>query len=274
MKTARVGMFGVWCVVASSCVASLLATGGCTKYDMNARYADQSRVDRGVVVILPGIEGESGANRDIREGLYRAGISYGLLIYRWGSPIPGPGGMLVNQTNVARNRRMAEDLAEQIVQYQQKHPGKPVFLIGHSAGGGITVFTLEAMGKMPGAEPVEGAFLLSSSISSDYDLNSALRMTRRGLVNVSNKDDQLLNTGTGTFGNVDGKKGDSAGRTGFYGNYAKVFERPITNEQVRREFGVGGAPHFIATKEQLIEKYAPAWILSDTWPPAHPGTTP
>ncbi|MFA6134052.1 MAG: alpha/beta hydrolase [Phycisphaerae bacterium] len=255
-------------------VSLLLAMGGCGKYDLNSRYVSQERADRGMVVILPGIEGESKANRDIREGLYRAGIPYGLVIYRWGAPIPGPGGMLVNQTDVSRDRRMAEELAEQITQYQQKHPGKPVFLIGHSAGGGITVFTMEALGKVAGARPVEGSFLLSASISSDYDLAPALAMSRRGLVNVSNRDDQLLNSGTATFGNVDGKKGDSAGRTGFYRKYPNVFERPITNEQVRREFGIIGPAHFMATHEQLIEKYAPAWILSESWPPARPGAKP
>ena len=254
-------------------LALLPLAEGCGRYDLNAHYADSSRVDQGLVVILPGIEGESKANRDIREGLYRAGIPYALVIYRWGSLIPGPGGMLLNQTNVARNRRMADELAEQVVQYQQKHPGKPVFLIGHSAGGGIAVFTLEALGKIPEALPVEGAFLLSASISSDYDLTDALRMTRRGLINVSNKDDRLLNSGTAAFGNVDGKRGDSAGRTGFNRAYPKVFERPITNEQARRELGIRGAPHFIATKEQLIEKYAPAWILSETWPPPRAGST-
>jgi len=247
---------------------AVLMTGGCGKYDIGNRYVDQDRVDKGIVVILPGIEGESGANRDIREGLYQAGIPYGLLIYRWGSLIPGPGGMLENQTDVARNRRMAEDLAKQIVQYQKKHPDSPVFLIGHSAGGGIVVFTLESLGKIPDAQPVEGVFLLSASISSDYDLTNALRMSCRGLVNVSNIDDKLLDTGTATFGNVDGKKGPSAGRVGFSRKYPNVYERPITNELVRRELGVTASPHFIATKEQLIEKYAPAWILSDTWPPA------
>jgi len=248
--------------------------GGCGKYDLNARYADSARAGQGLVIILPGIEGESKANRDIRQGLYKAGIPYALVIYRWGSAIPGPGGMLLNQTSVGRNRKMADELAEQIVQYQQKHPGKPVFLIGHSAGGGIAVFTLEALGRTPDSLPVEGAFLLSASISSDYDLTDALRMTRRGVVNVSNKDDRLLNAGTATFGNVDGEHGDSAGRMGFSRSYPKVFERPLTNEQTRRELGISALPHFVATQEQLIEKYAPPWLLSESWPPPRPGQKP
>ncbi len=261
----------------AGCALALLILAGCEgggRYDLNNRYTEPARLNRGLVTILPGIEGESSANRDIREGLYDANIPYGLVIYRWGTMVPGPAGMLINQTDVEGNRRSAAELAGQIAQYQTRHPDKPVFLIGHSGGGGVAVFTLEALGRMPGARPVEGAFLLSSSISSDYDLTAALRMCRRGLVNVSNMDDEILNSGTAMVGNVDGVKGPSAGRTGFTRRYAKVFERPITNEQARRDLGIGGSAHFVATKPQLIEKYAPAWLLSETWPPARLGVRP
>jgi acetyl esterase/lipase len=223
-----------------------------------------ARVEKGAVVILPGIEGESPANRDIRKGLYDAGIPYALVIYRWGSLLPGPGGMLINQTNVSRNRRMGQELAEQIAQYQRNHPGRPVFLAGHSAGGGIAVFAMEELGKIEGAKPIEGAFLLSASISADYDLTAALRMTRRGLVNVSNPEDRLLGRGTAAFGNVDGGHGDSAGRTGFRRRYPNVYERRVT----AAELGVSGLPHFVATNARLIAERAPAWILSESWPPA------
>ena len=249
----------------------LLTTMGCARFDLNTPYAAPDRLDRGLVVILPGIEGESSANESVRAGLYKAGIPYGLVIYRWGAPLPGLSGMLVNQTDVSRNRHVAGELAGEIAQYQRNHPGKPVFLIGHSAGGGIAVFTMEALAQTPGAKPVEGAFLLSASLSSDYNLTPALAMSRRGLVNVSNKDDQLLNSGTGTFGNVDGERGDSCGRTGFTHSYPNVYERRITNEQVRKEFGIIGPAHFSATHEQLIERYAPGWIMSPTWPPPRPG---
>lgn len=258
-----------------SVVAAVFVVGCSTSsYDVNSRYTTPERVDEGLVIILPGIEGESGANRDIREGLFKANIPYALVIYRWGSKLPGLGGMLVNQTNVSRDRSAAEELAQQIAQYQTNHPGKPVFIIGHSAGGGIAVFTLDALSRTSGGVPIEGAFLLSASISANYNLSTALSMTRRGIVNISNLNDNLLNGGTATFGNVDGGHGDSAGRTGFSHRYPGLYERPITNQGVWEKEGIISAPHFLATKEQLIEKYAPAWILSPTWPPARPGTNP
>ena len=122
---------------------------------------------------------------------------------------------------------------------------------------------MEELGRIPGARPVEGAFLLSSSISADHDLTAALRMTRRGLVNVSNPQDRLLSKGAATFGNVDGGKGESAGRTGFRRQYPKVYERRVTSQKL----GVSGLPHFVATNAKSSADRAPAWILSETWPP-------
>lgn len=195
---------------------------GCTKYDVGTEFTTPQRADQGMVVILPGIEGESSANHDIRKGLRDAGVPYALVIYRWGAPVPGSAGMLINQTDVAGNRRAGQQLAGQIAQYQRNHPNRPVFLIGHSAGGGVAVFTLEELAKVNGAKPIEGAFLLSSSISANYPLDAALRMVKRGIVNTHNPDDHLLKEGTGTFGNVDGGHGDSAGRTGFTRSYQPV----------------------------------------------------
>ena len=86
-------------------LALLAASVGCTKHDLDTEFTSPQRIERGLVVILPGIEGESEANRDIRKGLRDAGIPYALVIYRWGSLVPGPAGMLINQTNVRRNRR-------------------------------------------------------------------------------------------------------------------------------------------------------------------------
>jgi pimeloyl-ACP methyl ester carboxylesterase len=240
---------------------------GCARYDMSAKYSSPQRAGRGMVVILPGIEGEGPANWDIRDGLYEAGVPYALVIYRWGTMVPGPGGMLLNQTDAPGNRRAARELALQIAGYQASNRGKPVFLIGHSAGGGIAIFTLEELGKLDGVEPIEGAVLLSASLSANYPLDGALRMVRRGIVNVHNPADPVLMAGSGLLGNVDGGHGASAGRTGFSRAYGKVFERLISEQDVWRETGYAVFPHFLATQTAMIRKYASPWLLSRTWPP-------
>jgi hypothetical protein len=228
--------------------------------DLGTIYTTEARLDKGLVVILPGIEGEGAANHDIRKGLYDAGVPCALAIYRWGYPIPGIG-LLVNQTDVAGNRRAGAKLAGRILTYQQKRPGRPVYLIGHSGGGGVAVFALESLAGV--GQPVEGAFLLSASLSSNYLMDQALQMTRRGIVNVSNPQDKLLDSGTAVFGNVDGGHGASAGRAGFSRSYPRLFERRVTGASL----GVAGSPHFVATNAAVIAKRAPAWLNSAKWPP-------
>jgi len=239
----------------------LIASAGCEKVDLNTYFTSEERMDKGLVIILPGIEGESAANQDIRKGLDDAGVPYALAIYRWGFPMPGVG-LYMNQTDTEGNRRAARELAERLVTYQQTYPGRPIFMAGHSAGGGEVVFTLEALADL-GAEPVEGVFLLAASISSDYSLDKALPMTRRGLVNVWNPEDGLLNTGATFFGNVDGGNAPSAGRAGFQRDYDKVFNVRITSAEI----GVFGDPHYISTNASLVAKYGPMWVNSPTWPP-------
>src|SRR5512136_1132843 len=75
-----------------------LSATGCgikDKVDLDAKYVNRERMTKGLVIILPGIEGESAANRDIRKGLDEAGVPYALAIHRWGFPVPGLG-LLVN----------------------------------------------------------------------------------------------------------------------------------------------------------------------------------
>jgi hypothetical protein len=170
--------------------------------------------------------------------------------------------MLVNQTDAAGNRKAGAKLAQRILTYQRNRPGRPIFLVGHSGGGGVAIFAMESLSSM-GGQPIEGAFLLSASISSNYALGRALQMTRRGIVNVSNPEDNLLDSGTAVFGNVDGGHGGSAGRTGFSRRYPKLFERQVTAASL----GVTGPAHFVATNARVIGQRAPAWLLSPSWPP-------
>jgi pimeloyl-ACP methyl ester carboxylesterase len=229
-------------------------------------YCTPERYDQGLVVILPGIEGVSANNLGIQQGLAEGGVDYALQIYPWGFPVPGVG-MLVNQTDVAANRAAAARLTDVIVRYQQNYPNRPVFLVGHSGGGGVGVFTLEHLASRSDAKPVNGAILISSSISADYPLNAAIGMTKLGILNVYNGlDTGLLGVGTGIFGNVDGGTGDSAGRTGFSFHNAnpKLFELSLTNQPQ----GIFDDPHTFGTQPRIVKRYGPNWILARSWPPA------
>jgi pimeloyl-ACP methyl ester carboxylesterase len=224
-----------------------------------AIYMTDARKASGLVIILPGIEGESEMNHGIREGLMEGGVEYALDIHSWGVPVPGLG-MVVNQTNFLGNRLAGMGVAKKIADYQNAHPGKPVYVVGHSGGGGVAVFTAEALADMEGDHHVDGLILLSASISGDYNLTKALGRSRKGLVNFYNtQDTALLGLGTGLLGNVDGGHAPSAGRVGFEKTFPRVYEVSIESSD---------DPHASATRPSYAAAFVAPWVRAQTWPAA------
>jgi pimeloyl-ACP methyl ester carboxylesterase len=241
-------------------LAGVLASVGCDGAGSNDHYLINERKENGLVVILPGIEGESEFNHNIRRGLVSAGCYRAMPIYGWGAPIPGVG-LLINQTNVIGNRISGAGIADMIKKYQDTYPGRPVYIIGHSGGGGVAVFAAEAM---PAGRKIDGLVLLSASISADYDLSKALGNCKNGILNVYNREDSgLLGVGTAVMGNVDGGHGASAGLTGFTRSAPKLYQVSITPGMY-----YGGGTHDAATRPGFVSSYVAPWVLSSLWPPS------
>jgi len=233
--------------------------GGCGLGEDESIYMTPARQENGLVIILPGIEGVSNYNRSIRRGLNESGCRYALMIRPWGRPIP-VAGMLLNQMDAVGNRAAAAGVAQTVVRYWQQHPGKPVYMVGHSGGGGIAVFAAEALADQ-GAAQVDGLVLLSASISNGYDLSKALSRTRQGVVNFYNPQDAaLLGIGTTVMGNVDGARGPSAGLQGFSESFPRLFEVAVS--------GISLDPHGSTTNSKYVMNTVAPWIKSDQWPPS------
>ncbi len=232
----------------------------------NEVYVTQQRENEGLVVILPGIEGESSLNRNIRRGLDTAGVEAAMPIYSWGRPIP-LAGMVLNQIDVAGNRRAGRRIAGKIVEYKESYPGRPVYIIGHSGGGGIAVFAAEAM---PDGSRIDGLVLLSASISSNYDLTEALNNCRKGIVNFHNpRDVGLLGLGTTLAGTVDGARGSSAGLEGFATPGA---DTPAEKRRAYRKLfqirvpADAGSPHQASTRPEFVAGHVAPWVSGESWP--------
>jgi len=181
--------------------------GGCTAPDLYT--AD--RLNRGLVIVLPGIEGPSILNASIVRGLEEGGVPSAVEVYDWGTGTPL--GFLVHLTAAERNRQQAQELAARIQRYKLRFPGRPVHLIGHSGGGGIALLALESL---PEHVRVTSVYLLAAAVSPTHDLRKALSRTEYGIWNFySPRDVGFLGVGTTVFGSIDRSHGPSAGAVGF-----------------------------------------------------------
>jgi pimeloyl-ACP methyl ester carboxylesterase len=193
--------------IVATCGACALAAAlaGCSVSNLGT----MDRFRHGLVIVLPGIEGRSQYNVGIARGLERGGVPAGIEIYDWGLPL----GAVFNVAASDRNHRQARKLADRIIEFRKDYPGRPVYLVGHSAGAGLVVLTLEAL---PANTKVKAAYLLAAALSPEYELTTALLRTEAGIWNFySNADVGFLRVGTSLFGTVDRRHGVAAGAVGF-----------------------------------------------------------
>jgi pimeloyl-ACP methyl ester carboxylesterase len=169
-----------------------------------------SRRESGLVIVLPGIDGLSWCTRSVARGLAEAGLPYAIEIHDW---TYGPLWAIHNLRDSRRHQAHAVILCEKIAEHQSLHPGTPTFLVGHSAGGAMTLLTLE---KLEPAARIEAGILLAPAVSPGFDVGPALARTKLGLWNFHAwRDLVFLGILTTVCGTVDGQHGPSAGLRGF-----------------------------------------------------------
>jgi len=242
-----------------TCLMLLLLAAGCSRPQP---YVNPIRMERGLVIVLPGIEGPSRLNREVCNGLAEGGVDLAIETYDWTSFL----GPLWNLRATSRNHRQARYLADRIVRYQAAYPGKSVFLVGQSGGGAIAVWAAELL---PREHKVDGIILLSASLSPYYMLDEAIANSRQGIVSFySNRDWFLL--ATNVTGTMDGELSSSAGRTGFLHpedapsprSYARLFQVPW-DQQMARAGNTGG--HLTSGAHLFIAKYVAPLLTLKAW---------
>ena len=135
---------------------------------MAARFhrplAGTTRLEHGLIIILPGIEGCSSINDSIARGLVAGQLSHAIRIIDWRRFRPW------NPLHLAmerHNRTQARVVAGVITDYQRNFPGQPVHLIGHSAGAGMALFALE---QLPAGHSVTSVTLMAAAVSRKFDV--------------------------------------------------------------------------------------------------------
>lgn len=176
----------------------------------DSRLALADRLDRGYTIVLPGIWGAQPVDYSIVQGLQDGDVQSAVELYDWTA---GALRLVYNLRAIDRNRREARKIAEKIVAYQDRYPGRPVHLVGYSGGGAMAVLTLEAL---PADRRVTDVTLLAPTLAADYDLRVALHHTQRGIHNFySNLDVPILVVLCTAFGTTEGEHVLAAGAIGF-----------------------------------------------------------
>lgn len=173
-----------------------------------AAYITTERKDKGLILLLPGIEGPSMNTTLIGRGLAEGALPYAIETYDWREGRIGAQFAF----DQAASRECARAVASHVANYRSEYPGRPVFVVGHSGGGAMAVFAAEAM---PKSAPLDGVVVLSGPLDPRYDLTKAVRGSSEHLVNSYAWNDFFLRSLTTMGGNMDGTHGATAGQEGF-----------------------------------------------------------
>jgi pimeloyl-ACP methyl ester carboxylesterase len=119
---------------------------------------------------------------------------------------------LADHLDHGNHQAQGRRLACQVVDYRRSHPGRRVYLLGHSTGCAVILAAAE---ELP-AKSIERVVLLAPSVCVSYDLRPALRSTRAGIdVFHSSEDTAILGLGVFVVGTAEGACRSAAGLRGF-----------------------------------------------------------
>jgi hypothetical protein len=175
-------------------------------------YVSPERLQRGYTIVVVGVNGDNILSAGLAPGLVEGQYPGAVEVVDWTTgfwPL-----FLYHLRAAERHQAYARQIADQIVAYQRAYPGRPVNLVGYSAGAVVAVKAIEAL---PDGAQIDRAILLAGAISPLYDLRTALARTRDGIVSYYQAQDVVaLWAGTTLAGTADGVHLPSAGAVGFW----------------------------------------------------------
>jgi pimeloyl-ACP methyl ester carboxylesterase len=243
---------------ASICALALIISTGCAPMF-------GPKAQNGITFYCPGAGNFDFGDVGIRQGLEAAGYQGQVAAVLWTVGL-GPG---VDQ-RLGNARLGAYRLARTIEKYAKKHPGRPVNVIGLSAGTGVAIWALEDL-KL-GCN-VDNVVLLGSSLWHRYDVSKALRHVNGKIYNYYSPQDFVLAGPMKLFGTVDGVFGeDGAGAVGLHSPRGADRVVNIRWEPAFERYGNFGN-HTDGTRAPFVQHYISKHIIpSETWS-QRPGET-
>ncbi len=208
-------------------------------------YSEKAKL--GITYYVPGAGNIDFTDGGIRSGLQAAGYKGEIATFLWTISL----NPLIDQTIRLNAQLRAKQLSRIIEDYAEKYPGKPINVVGLSAGTGVGIWAIEDL--KPGVM-VENVVLLGSSLWYRYDVSKALQHIRGKIYCYYSANDAVLAVPMKVAGSIDGVFGeDGAGSVGLQSPHGR--ER-IVNIGWRPEFQRygyngghtdGASPEFVKT---------------------------
>lgn len=249
MRYQRIG----WCMAAAALTVSC---AGCTSLS----YSEKAKL--GITYYAPGAGNIDFTDGGIRNGLQAAGYKGEIATFLWTISL----NPLIDQTIRLNAKLRAQQLSRIIENYADKYPGKPINVIGLSAGTGVGIWAIEDL--KPGVM-VENVVLLGSSLWYRYDVSKALQHIRGKIYCYYSPNDAVLAVPMKVAGSIDGVFGeDGAGSVGL--QPAKGRDR-IVNIAWRPEFqryGYNGG-HTDGASPEFVKTFLAKHIMQEAEGPQH-----
>lgn len=171
-------------------VLGAAALAGCgAEFGPRAKY--------GITFYCPGIGNMDLGDEGIRRGLEHAGYRGQVARLSWSYTF----NPAIDQEVRIIARLGGKRLAALIQRYLDEYPGRPVNVVGLSAGTGVAVWAVEALKP---EYKVDNVVLLSSSLNCRYDVTTALERVRGRIFNYHSRNDAVLAGPMRVFGSIDG----------------------------------------------------------------------
>ncbi len=220
------------------------------------------QAQHGIVFYCPGVANADLGDVGIRRGLESAGYRGQVARVTWSLSF----NPVIDQTVRIIAQQGGKRLAGYIQDYMDQYPGRPVNVVGLSAGTGVAIWAVEAL--KPGYK-VQNVVLISSSLSHDYDVSRALRNIEGCIYNYYSANDAVLAGPMKVFGTIDGVYfKDAAGAVGL--RVPAGTEGRVINIAWNREFEKYGyyGGHGDGTNAAFVQHVIAQHLLS---PPGAPG---
>jgi hypothetical protein len=209
-----------------------------------------SQLDTGMIWVFHGVEANLPRTEQVVAAYRKAGVTSAVYIFDWKRPIGG----LFNLMDYEGNKKKAQEVAENIAYYRERHPHQPIDLVGYSGGGGMVIMVVEAL---PENIRIRNILLVQSAISPDYDLTKVLNRIDGKLINYYCPLDWFfLGLGTSLFGTMDRVNVDAVGKVGF--NIEEAVPDPSQRELVTQRSWTEDMRPFGHPGDH-IGIYAPVW---------------